>query len=156
MCRDLCTYAPLGGSRSVGESMAHQTPRRPCRGGGATDVERKCLTVKVCAASAESPCRSCCLAADPDMCSDTDCILWQRWFVSKWNAARQKVGDQYRQGPIEEVGVAIGGRRYAPPHRRREFLAEDPCRRCRCPKELCQGECQLRQLWLAGKQEVGQ
>ena len=154
MCQNLCTYGPTGADRSIGAVIGMGMSKERYPVAGVENVERKCLTVTVYAKNAESPCGNCYMAEDPLSCNDTDCRLWQRWFASQWNAARNNVRQQYQQRPLEEVGVVVGGVRYAPPHRRREFLSVDPCSRCRCPWKLCQRDCRLRQLWLTGKQEA--
>ena len=156
MCQNLCTYAHIGEDRSIGAVISPGTPKKRSLDGGVNNAERKCLPMKSYARNAESPCLSCYMVADPQSCNNSNCLLWQRWFAARWRAARQSIRQQYQQIPLEEVGVIVGGIRYAPPHRRREFLSKEPCRDCRCPKELCRGDCRLRGLWLAGKQEVPQ
>lgn len=156
MCPNLCTYDLPGGGRYPGASPLAGTSRLPYPGLGAMDVERKCLDMEDCVTSVESPCRDCCLVSDPEACDDGNCRLWQRWFLESWNSLRQSVRGQYHQVRLEEVGSIIGGRRYAPPHRREAFLAVDPCLGCRCPKPLCREHCRLRRLWAEGSREVSQ
>ena len=156
MCQRSFTYAQPGGSRcAVGPGCGGMSRGR-YPGHGAKDAERKCLEMEIYATSAESPCRDCLLVADPESCNDTVCPVWRRWFASRWNGLRETVRSQYMDIPLDAVGICVGGRRYAPPHRRREFLAVDPCKSCSCPRALCRESCRLRQLWLAGKQEVMQ
>lgn len=154
MCQNFYTYAHQNADRSLGATIYPEISRVPYHDRGAKAAARKSSMGTTSATSAESPCQNCYMVADPQSCNDAGCRVWQRWFLSQWNATRKSVSQHYQQIPLQEVGVMIGGIRYAPPHRRREFLLENPCDRCRCPWELCQGDCTLRQYWIAGVQEV--
>ena len=145
---------PHAAGQSAGMRPYPEISRAPFQGGGVSVAEKKSLTGTSFVQSVESPCLHCYMVADPQSCNDADCLVWRQWFASRWNAARQDVARQYRQRPLEEVGLLIGGSRYALPHRRREFLAQDPCRDCCCPRSLCHGSCRLRYLWRRGREEV--
>lgn len=62
---------------------------------------------------------------------------------------RRSVREQL--GPVmHESGIKVGGRVYAHPDHIREFLKENPCRKCARPKGLCETPCAVRKYW--GKQ----
>lgn len=156
MCQNMFTYDLPGGGRYAGFSHYGGMSRPLSHGAGASGAEKRSLTEALSAANAEDPCRGCTLVADPDGCNNKNCRRWQAWFVERWNAMRKNVRDQYRERKLTEVGIMVGGSLYAPPHRREEFLREDPCLHCGCPEELCRKVCQLRTGWLEGKKEVCQ
>lgn len=59
---------------------------------------------------------------------------------------RRGVWEQLK--PMMCVGeISVGGYSYAHPDHIREFIKEDPCRKCACPKGLCDAPCTARQYW---------
>ena len=102
-----------------------------------------------------SPCRSCTRVRDPQNCENKNCRSWQSWFIRRW--------DQIRTAPRQQVdatrpcaaGVNIGGQHYAMPHQVRQYLQDDPCESCVCPRELCDTPCRVRRIWEKTRNEVG-
>lgn len=95
-----------------------------------------------------SPCLTCTRVKDPKNCESKVCKDWQAWFISRWDAMRERIRDEITNAAAEEHGVPLGGHRYASPHQVRDFLKNDPCKTCYCPKELCEKPCRLRLAWL--------
>ena len=122
MCPTMCIYDFPGGGRYPAASCSARTPRRLFPGAGAADAERKCMGLENCAKSAASPCRDCCLVAEPARCENKNCRLWQRWFIDSWNALRR---------PWEAA----------------EDVGADPCLSCLCPRDLCRTPCGPRRAW---------
>lgn len=94
-----------------------------------------------------SPCLKCTRVRDPQACENKLCKDWQAWFIDRWESMREYVREQMDETTTKEIGVPLGGERYAHPHRIREYWKEDPCQRCLCPKELCQVPCAARMAW---------
>ena len=94
-----------------------------------------------------SPCVGCTRVKDPQTCENKLCKDWQTWFISRWEAMRQNVRAQMEETTTYDIGVPLGGERYAHPHRMREYFREDPCRRCLCPKNACHTPCNARVAW---------
>ena len=101
-----------------------------------------------------SPCMSCTRVADPRNCDNKDCRLWQRWFVGKWEQLRRGVRQGMENATMAPVGVEIGGIHYAAPNQVENYLRNDPCDGCHCPKELCAVPCRVKRGWLEARQDV--
>ena len=100
-----------------------------------------------------SPCVNCSRVPDPDSCMDKNCLLWQRWFIARWDALRHRgwvVTDR-----TDPVGVPLGGRHYAAPHEVEAYFRNDPCESCLCPRELCDTPCRMKRGWEENRKEVG-
>lgn len=93
-----------------------------------------------------SPCVVCSRVSDPENCTDKTCRLWQRWFLQRWEETRQTLR-QMKDMPDSYAGVVVGGVRYAAPNQVRNFLENDPCGSCLCPKDLCDTPCRKRKAW---------
>jgi len=52
------------------------------------------------------------------------------------------------------VGVEIGGKHYAAPNQVENYLHNDPCDGCGCPRELCDTPCRVKRGWLEARQDV--
>lgn len=103
-----------------------------------------------------SPCLECTRVKDPQSCENKLCKDWQAWFIGRWEAMRKNVRQQMEECTSHDIGIPLGGERYAHPHRMREYLAEDPCKRCLCPKDLCQTPCPAKMAWAAKQSGVEQ
>lgn len=101
-----------------------------------------------------SPCLLCTRVKDPQACENKNCKDWQTWFLDRWESMRENVRAQMQQTATLDIGVPLGGERYAHPHRIREYLAQDPCRQCPCPTDLCQKPCLARIAWAEKHNEV--
>ena len=102
----------------------------------------------------KSPCLECTRVRDPQNCENKLCKEWQAWFIDRWEAMRANVRAQAEEAPITEVGIPLGGHRYASPHRIHEYLEQDPCDRCLYPKDHCRFPCPTRFAWAQKKCEV--
>ena len=94
-----------------------------------------------------SPCFECTRVRDPQACENKICREWQGWFLGRWDAMRENVRKQMDATTTCDIGIPLGGERYAPPHRMQAYLADDPCDRCLCPKDLCHMPCPARMNW---------
>lgn len=105
---------------------------------------------------AKSPCLECTRVRDPQNCENKLCKDWQAWFIDRWEAMRAHVRAQMDAAPAQDIGIPLGGNRYASPHRVREYLMCDPCIRCLCPKDQCGVPCPARKRWEQMRNEVTQ
>lgn len=94
-----------------------------------------------------SPCLSCTRVAAPRACENKNCKLWRQWFLDRWDLIHQYPRHQMEQAELKPAGVSVGGHRYSPPHRVREYLDNDPCDGCLCPKDLCTSPCPVKRAW---------
>ena len=99
-----------------------------------------------------APCRGCTRVKIPSACDNKDCKLWQMWFTRRWEKVRAYPRQQMDK--TVPMGVLIGGRWYLPPDQMRQYIKNDPCESCKCPKELCQSPCRVKQVWLDVTKEV--
>ena len=102
----------------------------------------------------ESPCLQCTRVRDPKNCENKLCKDWQAWFIDRWESMRDFVRSEMEQAPTQEVGIPLGGRIYAHPHRVREYMQQDPCQRCLCPKDRCEVPCPSKEAWLKMQRKV--
>lgn len=101
-----------------------------------------------------SPCMGCTRVKDPRDCENKNCMLWQKWFLHRWESLRKAFLVQMHTAPRETAGVPIGGRRYASPHQVRAYLHADPCSGCVCDKDLCHEPCPSRRSWEMARRDV--
>lgn len=101
-----------------------------------------------------SPCLRCTRVRDPRNCENKNCQVWRAWFLKSWEQTRLLVRERTMRATLIPDGVRIGGRWYSPPHKLREYLAEDPCDKCAMPKNLCATACQSKRAWLQAKGDV--
>ena len=101
-----------------------------------------------------SPCLECTRVKDPQACENKGCKDWQAWFLNRWDAMRENVRKQMDASTTEDIGIPLGGERYAHPHRMRAYLQADPCKRCLCAKDLCHTPCSARMAWVKKHAEV--
>ena len=101
-----------------------------------------------------SPCFTCTRVRDPENCENKLCKDWQSWFLQRWEAMRSNIRKEMETAKTEPVGVPLGGERYTPPHRIREYLENDPCDRCLCPKDVCHAPCPAKISWTESVNEV--
>ncbi len=99
-----------------------------------------------------SPCQYCTRVANPKNCENKKCVPWQKWFLNKWEQTRQLYGASSESAPAQQVGIPLGGNRYAHPHRVREYRQNGPCAHCKLPKDLCHRPCSALQLWQQEKE----
>ena len=102
----------------------------------------------------ESPCLQCTRVRDPKNCENKLCKDWQAWFIDRWESMRDFVRSEIEQAPTQEVGIPLGGRIYAHPHRVQEYMQQDPCQRCLCPKDRCEVPCPSKEAWLKMQRKV--
>lgn len=101
-----------------------------------------------------SPCLRCTRVADPRRCDNKLCKPWRAWFLQRWSLIHNYPRAEMEKDDLKEVGVNVGGRTYAPPHRVREYLEKDPCKSCVCPKDLCSTPCRVKRAWEERKGEM--
>ena len=101
-----------------------------------------------------SPCLECTRVRNPQDCENKGCKDWQAWFIDRWEAMRRNVREQMEERTPQEIGVPLGGEHYAHPHRIREYLQQDPCASCLCPKDVCHAPCPARITWAEKQGEV--
>lgn len=102
----------------------------------------------------KSPCLQCTRVRDPQNCENKLCKDWQAWFIDRWESMRDQVRAEMDQAPMEDIGIPLGGRRYASPHRVQEYISQDPCQRCLCPKDHCRIPCSSKEAWLEMQRRV--
>lgn len=102
----------------------------------------------------ESPCLQCTRVRDPKNCENKLCKDWQAWFIDRWESMRDHIRAEMEQAPIRDIGIPLGGQTYASPHRVREYMSQDPCQRCLCPKDRCEVPCPVKHTWLQMRKEV--
>lgn len=102
----------------------------------------------------ESPCTNCIRVRDPKNCENKLCKDWQAWFIQRWNAMRKNLCTEAARSPVHQVGIPLGGHRYAPPHRIRDFLNVNPCRTCIYPTDQCHSPCKTKLAWSDMQSEV--
>lgn len=102
----------------------------------------------------EYPCSNCTRVKDPKNCENKLCKDWRAWFIGRWDQMRKNLCAEAQQAPYRETGVALGGCRYDSPHRVREFLRLDPCRRCLYPSDRCHSPCPTKLSWSKAQGEV--
>ena len=95
--------------------------------------------------SHNSPCLTCTRVRDPQNCENKTCRDWQAWFIDRWESMRDAVRKDMAQAQLHDVGIPMGGERYASPHRIREYLQTDPCTVCPCGH--CAIPCPVRTAW---------
>lgn len=101
-----------------------------------------------------SPCFTCTRVRDPKNCENKLCKDWQSWFIGRWNAMRKALCAEAAQAPVDDIGFPLGGNRYASPHRVRDFLDVNPCRKCVYPADACQMPCKTKLAWSEMQSEV--
>lgn len=101
-----------------------------------------------------SPCLQCTRVRDPQNCENKLCKDWQAWFIDRWESMRDHVRQEMEQAPMEDIGIPLGGHRYASPHRVQEYVSQDPCQRCLCPKDRCRIPCASKTAWLEIQRKV--
>ena len=102
----------------------------------------------------KSPCLTCTRVKDPKNCENKTCRDWQAWFIDRWESMREYVRAEMEKVPVFEVGIPLGGEKYAPPHLVRAYLATDPCDACAYPRTNCHKPCPSKALWLSKQKEV--
>ena len=101
-----------------------------------------------------SPCLRCTRVKDPRSCENKNCQVWQRWFINRWDLLRGQPLQAKEQEVLMPVGISVGGTRYAHPNHTRKYLQNDPCKACRCPKDLCTTPCPSRRAWEESRKDV--
>ena len=102
----------------------------------------------------KSPCFTCTRVLDAKNCENKLCKDWQSWFIGRWKAMRKALCAEAAQAPVGDIGVPLGGNRYASPHRVRDFLDVNPCRKCVYPADACQMPCKTKLAWSEMQSEV--
>lgn len=94
-----------------------------------------------------SPCMGCTRVEDPRDCDNKNCMLWQKWFLARWENLRKQFLGQVPPS-------AGGGGGCAKPFGVRAYYRQDPCSSCVCNKELCYEPCPSRRSWEMERQDV--
>lgn len=94
-----------------------------------------------------SPCLTCTRVPDPRNCENKNCKRWQKWFLARWALIHAYPRKVMEKAELRPEGVNVGGNLYAPPHRVREYLGTDPCKKCLCPRDLCSSPCRGKLEW---------
>ncbi len=102
----------------------------------------------------KSPCLSCSRVADPASCENKNCQAWRNWFLARWELFRSYPRRKKELLPAQPEGVPLGGEHYAMPHQVQAYLYQDPCSKCKCPRDLCIAPCRVRRAWDAAREEV--
>ena len=102
----------------------------------------------------ESPCLHCTRVRDPENCENKLCKDWQAWFFDRWESMREQVRKEMEQCHSRELGIPLDGEYYAHPHRIQEYLDNDPCDRCACPRDVCHTPCPAKIAWSEKVNEV--
>ena len=92
-----------------------------------------------------SPCFTCDRVKDPQNCENKNCRVWQTWYIARWESMRDAIRKEMAQARLRELGIPLGGERYASPHRVRSYLQTDPCTLCPCGS--CAVPCPVRKTW---------
>lgn len=101
-----------------------------------------------------SPCLYCTRVKDPVNCENKNCKVWQKWFLSRWELIRGYPRQAMDQIPLKPVGIPLGGHTYCHPSQRRAYIQNDPCKTCKCPRDLCTVPCRLRRAWDEAKGDI--
>lgn len=94
-----------------------------------------------------SPCRHCVRVPDPQNCENKNCKSWQQWFLRRWDRIRALPRRQVDAARLRPAGINVGGRYYTLPHQVRDYIRDDPCEGCVCPREVCDTPCRVRKAW---------
>lgn len=100
------------------------------------------------------PCTYCSKVPDPRNCDNKKCVPWRKWFVNRWDQTRKLFCRSMANAPVEQVGVPLGGERYAHPHRVRAYRQNGPCPSCSLPKDLCAAPCPAYRMWKEETEET--
>ena len=95
----------------------------------------------------KKPCVSCDRVVDPANCDNKDCKAWRQWYIATWDDMRRAPRVNMEQVATVPEGTVIGGVRYALPHRVHDYLRNDPCSNCLCPRDLCTIPCRIKREW---------
>lgn len=106
------------------------------------------------ATGAINPCALCTQVKDPENCENKNCKVWQKWFLSRWELIRGYPRQAMDQTPLKPVGISLGGHIYCHPSQRIDYIKNNPCDACKCPRELCTGPCRVRRVWEEVKGEI--
>ena len=106
------------------------------------------------ATGAVNPCALCARVKDPENCENKNCKIWQKWFLSRWELIRGYPRQAMDQMPLKPVGISLGGHIYCHPSQRIDYIKNNPCDACKCPRELCTGPCRVRRVWEEVKGEI--
>lgn len=93
-----------------------------------------------------NPCALCSRVPCPEECENIHCNLWRRWFLARWDRMQQAARRQMNTVETVPLGVPLGGRNYAPPHRVREYRQHNPCQNC-VIGPICKEKCNIRTRW---------
>ena len=93
-----------------------------------------------------SPCLTCARVQDPNHCENKNCGVWRKWFLKSWDDIRGYPRASVERAKRTPIGVPLGGKYYAHPHRVREYRNTHPCEDCYA-RALCSGPCGLLTEW---------
>ena len=94
----------------------------------------------------KSPCICCFRVPDPANCDNKNCALWRKWFLESWDAIHNYPRQSMEQAKEIPIGVPLGGRHYAHPHRVQAYRNRKPCEGCYA-KCACSSPCKILINW---------
>lgn len=100
-----------------------------------------------------SPCLYCTGVENPAECENKNCGPWRHWFICRWEQLRREARSIWENSP-GNLGVSVGGRKYAAPHQVTEYLETDPCSQCGSPRNLCSVPCRRKRNWENNRKEI--
>ena len=90
-----------------------------------------------------SPCKTCRQVSSSYSCDNKDCPRWKAWWLDQWERTRILLCS-VKDAPPEENPYAF---QYDTPDHVRRYLSEDPCEKCKIPKEFCSTPCRSKKTW---------
>lgn len=94
----------------------------------------------------DSPCLQCTRVLNPADCDNKHCAAWKKWFIQNWESIHRYPRRHMEQATLKPMGVPLGGRFYAHPHRVRAYRETNPCESC-CAKAVCSAPCKVYTIW---------
>lgn len=90
------------------------------------------------------PCKTCRRVSNSYACDNKECTRWQEWWIEQWERTRVL----FRAAKdIQPAPAPANKLQYDTPDHVRRYLAEDPCTKCKIPKDLCSTPCRSKKNW---------
>ena len=96
-----------------------------------------------------SPCKTCRLVNNAFACDNINCSRWQSWWKNEWERTRL-LFRAAMDAPAPNNPFAF---QYDTPEHVRRYMAEDPCEKCKIPKNFCGASCMSKKRWIEAKGE---
>ena len=90
-----------------------------------------------------SPCKTCRLVSSSYGCDNKNCPRWSAWWKDQWERTRA-LFRAAMDVPVKKNPYAF---QYDTPDQVRRYLSEDPCEKCKIPKDLCSTPCRSKKTW---------